>query len=172
MLPEGFPFHQFNVLEPTFSCAGVVLNILVFCIWMFGPKSRSLCCATYLTANAFADFLLLLLLPIIVERGIIRIHWRKTDFTCKLFWSLYYSSIQVSTWLSTTITVERALTIVLPFVFRSQDMSRRSKYIIAMIVILQPLTQIFNLMYMTARTVSFDNNTHCMYNSLDEEKKC
>ena len=158
-----------DVLEPTFSCAGVVLNVLVFCIWMFGPKSRSLCCATYFTANTVADFLLLMIVPIILERGIIHIHWRKTNFTCKLFWSLYYSSIQVSTWLSATITVERALTIISPLVFRSQDMSRRSKYIIAMIVIMQPLTQSFNLMYQTSKTDSYRKLTNCDYNSTDEQ---
>jgi len=148
-----------DVLEPTFSYAGVVLNVLVFCIWMFGPKSRSLCCATYFTANAVADFLLLMIRPIILERGIIPIYWRKTDFACKLFWSLLNIILQVSTWLSATITVERALTIISPLVFRSQNMSRRSKYIIALIVIMQPFTQIFNLMYMT--TNSYDNFTYC-----------
>jgi len=90
---DSLKFIGWDVLEPTFSCAGVVLNVLVFCIWMFGPKSRSLCCATYFSANAIADFLLLLLQPITLERGIIRIHWRKTDFTCKLFWSLHFSSL-------------------------------------------------------------------------------
>jgi len=142
-----YKFIGEDVLEPTFSCAGVVLNVLVFCIWMFGPKSRSLCCATYFTANAVADFLMLIIHPLILERGIIHIPWRKTDFTCKLFWSLYDSSLQVSTWLSATITVERALTIVLPFVFRSQDMSRRSKYIVAIIIVMQPFTQIVKIIY-------------------------
>ena len=59
-LKDSLLFIGRDVLEPTFSCAGVVLNALVFCIWMFGPKSRSLCCATYFSANAIADFLLLL----------------------------------------------------------------------------------------------------------------
>ena len=76
------------VLEPTFMYAGIVLNVLAFCIWMFGSKSKSLCCATYFTANAAADFLLVTILPISLRRGIIPIHWRKTDITCKLFMSL------------------------------------------------------------------------------------
>ena len=167
-LVDSLAFIGWDVLEPTFSCPGVVLNVLVFCIWMFGSKSRSLCCATYFTANAVADFLLLMIHPIILERGIIPIPWRKTDFTCKLFWSLYYSSLQVSTWISATITVERALTIIQPFVFRSQDMSRRSIYIIAMVIIMQPLTQIFNIMYMTS--FSFHNITFCEYNSVEDKK--
>jgi len=156
-----------DVLEPTFSCAGVALNVLVFCIWMFGPKSKSLCCATYFTANAVADFLLLMLHPIILERGIIRISWRRTNFTCKLFYSLYRSILQVSTWLSATITVERALTIIFPFVFKSQDMSRRSKYIIAMIIVVQPLTQIITLYDSTIVTPYIrylnTNKTYCAY---------
>ena len=161
-----------DVLEPTFSYAGVVLNALVFCIWMFGPKSRSLCCATYFTANAVADFLLLVIQPIILETWIIRTPWRKTEFTCKLFWSLFNTSLQVSTWISATITVERALTIILPFVFKSQDMSRRSKYIIAIIVIVQPLTQIITLYDLTIHTHIryWDTNkteTDCMFTSED-----
>jgi len=157
-----------DVLEPTFSCAGVVLNVLVFCIWMFGTKSKSLCCATYFSANAVADFLLLLLLPIIGGTWIISIPWRKTDFTCKLTRSLYHISTQVSTWLSATITVERALTIMLPFVFKSQDMSGRSKYIIAIIIVMQPLTQIFTLLYCKGITESVTNEDYCIYNSTDE----
>jgi len=164
-LVDTLKFIGWDVLEPTFSCAGLVLNALVFCIWMFGPKSRSLCCATYFSANATADFLQLMILPITLERWIILIPWRKTDFTCKLFWSLYYSILQVSTWLSATITVERALTIVLPFVFKSQDMSRRSKYIIAIIIVMQPLTQILFLYNTTIGTHYDINKTYCTYTS-------
>jgi len=168
-LKDTLKFIGWDVLEPTFSCAGVVLNALVFCIWMFGPKSRSLCCATYFTANAVADFLLLMIHPIILENGIISIPWRKTDFTCKLFWSLYDTSLQVSTWLSAAITVERAITIILPFVFKSQDMSKRSKYIIAMIIVVQPLTQIITLYDVTSYTYylkKYDvNRTICIHNS-------
>jgi len=161
-LQETLEFIGLNVLEPTFMYAGTVLNVLVFCIWMFGPKSKSLCCATYFSANAVADFLLLTIRPIILETWIIRISWRKTDFTCKLVSSLFDIILQVSTWLSATITVERALTIILPFVFKSQDMSRRSKYIVAIIIVIQPLTQIFNFMYITSETNPFINYTYCL----------
>jgi len=164
-LTETLEFIGKGVLEPTFMYAGTVLNVLVFCIWMCGHKSKSLCCATYFSANAVADFLLLTIRPIIQKRWIIRTPWRKTDFTCKLFWSLYSSILQVSTWLSATITVERALTIVLPFVFKSQDMSRRSKYIIAIIVVMLPFTQTLNLIYMTSRSSQHYNHTYCSVTS-------
>jgi len=136
-----------SVLAPTFTYAGAVLNVLAFCIWMFGPKSKSLCCATYFTANSIADLLLLTIRPIFLNNWIINIPIRMTDVTCKLLWSLCDSLLQVSTWLSATITVERALTIILPFVFKSQDMNKRSKYIVAIIIVIQPLTQILTLMY-------------------------
>ena len=167
-LEDTLKFIGKDVLEPTFLCTGVVLNALVFCIWMFGPKSRSLCCATYFTANATADFLLLMIVPIMLGRGIILIHWRITDFTCKLNRSLYNIILQVSTWLSATITVERALTIILPFVFKSQDMSRRPKYMVALIIIIQPFTQIFTLMYRKVQNDPVTNDTYCFYNSVDE----
>jgi len=143
------PFHFIGriVLEPTLTYAGGVLNVLVFCVWMFGPKSKSLCCATYFTANAVADFLMLTIRPIYRERWIINIPYMRTDIACKLFWSLCNSVFQISTWLSATITVERTLTIVLPFVFKPQDMRRRSRYIVAIIYVIQPVTQILTLLY-------------------------
>jgi len=150
-----------RLMEPTFIYAGTVLNIMVFCIWMFGPKSKSLCCATYFSANAVADFLLLTIRPIIRGTWIIRIPYRKTDIVCKLEGSLLNSTLQVSTWISATITVERALTIILPYVFKSQDMSRRSKYIIAMIIVMQPFTQIFVLLNMTTFTDPDEKKTQC-----------
>jgi len=149
---ETLEFIGLKVLEPTFANAGAVLNVLAFCIWVFGPKSKSLCCATYFAANAVADFLLLTIRPIYLEKWIIHIAWSKTEITCKIFRSLFNGILQVSTWLSAAITAERALTIILPFVFKSQDMSRRSKYIIAIIVVVQPITQILNLMYFTGST--------------------
>jgi len=152
-----------GVLEPTFMYAGTFLNALVFCIWMFGPKSKSLCCATYFTANAVADFLLLTIRPIIRGTWII-----ESDITCKLLPSLLNSTLQVSTWISATITVERALTIVLPFKFKSQDMSRRSKYIVAIIIVMQPFTQIVSLIYRTIKTNPDTDYTFCGSTLFDE----
>jgi len=157
-----------DVLEPTFMYAGTFLNALVFCIWMFGPKSKSLCCATYFTANAVADFLLLTIRPIIRGTWIIRIPGRESDIACKLKPSLLDSTIQVSTWISATITVERALTIVLPFKFKSQDMSRRSKYIVAIIIVMQPFTQIVSLINRTSKTDPDIDYTFCGSTLFDE----
>ena len=170
-LQEKLTFISVNVLEPTFSYTGTVLNVVAFCIWMFGKKSNSLCCANYFTANAVADFLLLTIRPIYYhESWIIKTPWRRTDITCKLFGSLYDSILQVSTWLSAAITIERALTIILPFVFKSQDMSRRSKYMVALIIIIQPFTQIFTLMYRKVQNDPVTNDTYCFYNSVDERQ--
>ena len=134
-------------LEPTFVYAGAVLNVLAFCIWMFGPKSKYLCCATYFTANSIADFLLLTIIPFYHERGIIIIPYVKTDIVCKLLTCLCNSLLQVSTWVSASLTVDRALTIILPFVFKSQDIIKRSKYIVALIIVMQLITQILPLIY-------------------------
>jgi len=42
----------------------------------------------------------------------------------------------ISNWISAALTVERALTIMFPLKFRSQDMPRNSKYVIPIIVVL------------------------------------
>jgi len=160
-------FITYKVLVPTFTYAGAVLNILAFCIWMFGPKSKSLCCATYFTANSIADLLLLTIRPIFLNHWIINTPIRRTDVTCKLFWSLCDSLLQVSTWLSATIAVERALTIILPFVFKSQDMNKRSKYIVAIIIVIQPLTQILTIIYVNG----YRGETNC-YTTSDKESIC
>jgi len=116
---------------------------------MFGPKSKYLCCATYFTSNSIADFLLLTITPFYHERGIIIIPYVKTDIVCKLLTCLCNSLLQVSTWVSASITVDRALTIIFPFVFKSQDMIKRSKYIVALIIVMQPITQILPLIYVS-----------------------
>ena len=80
-LEKRVNFIGYDVLEPTFTYVGAVLNVLAFFIWMFGPKSKSLCCATYFAANAVADFLLLTMQPIFLGRWLIDIPIRKTDIT-------------------------------------------------------------------------------------------
>ena len=42
-----------------FLVLGIPLNVVAFFIWLIGPKSKTLCCATYFASNAVADFLCL-----------------------------------------------------------------------------------------------------------------
>ena len=42
-----------------FLVLGIPLNVIVFFSWLIGPKSKTLCCATYFAANAAADLLCL-----------------------------------------------------------------------------------------------------------------
>jgi len=53
-------FYTFNIamqVQLGFIILGIAINLIAFCIWMFGPKSKTLCCATYFALNAVADFL-------------------------------------------------------------------------------------------------------------------
>ena len=53
----------------------------------------------------------------------------------------------MSTCLSAIITVERSLTIIFPFVFKSKGMQKRSKIVTLVIIVLQPLVQFITLYY-------------------------
>jgi len=137
-------FISEKIITNIFVITGIVLNIVTFCIWVFGPKSKIVCCAVYFAANAFADVLLLT----VRDEEFWLDYIEKTDVTCILIPFLNRASFQLSTWISAIITVERSLTIMCPFVFKSHTMRRRSKYVILVIVLLQPLSQYASLYFM------------------------
>jgi len=136
-----------DIIFPIGIYVGILVNIVAIFIWTFGPKSRSICCATYFAANAVADFLTLSFSGLWII--ICFIHFNTTCYysarTCKIFSYLQIVLFQASNWISTTITVERALTIMFPLKFRSNDMRRHSKYAIPIIVILVLLGNIPSL---------------------------
>ena len=68
--------------------------------------------------------------------------------------------MQLTTCISAIITVERSLTILFPFVFKSQDMRKRSKIVLAVIIVLQPFMQ--SIMYYDVTSVQ----SHCYLSSL------
>jgi len=118
---------------------GIPINVIAACIWMFGRKSKTLCCATYFASNAVADFLCLAI------SGISTFPWKVHTYSYKYFHSLdlwlitWYTThllLASSNWISVSITVERALTMFCPFVFRPQAMRRRSKYVVLAICVL------------------------------------
>ena len=133
------------VILPIFVSVGLLVNVVALCVWVFGPKSKSMCCAIYFAANSAVDFLLLTA-PLVWTQS-----WYKiitpTDFTCKLFVSFYSSCKQLTTFISAIITVERSLTILFPLFFQTKDMRKRSKIILIVIVIFQPLIQSMRLYY-------------------------
>ena len=102
-----------------------------------------MCCAIYFTANSAVDFFYLTrpLLWQSAAYGWYEAIIPRTDVTCKLIESFYVSCMQLTTCISAIITVERSLTILFPFVFKSQDMRKRSKIVLTVIIVLQPFMQ-------------------------------
>jgi len=131
-------FHQ--VLFPMVIFGGAPANVIAFCVWTFGPKSKQVCCAIYFMANAVADFLLLAVPGLWMylwdydEQSMMQMH--VTDVFCKIFGLPFFTFLVTSNWISAVITIERALTIVFPIVFKAQTMLRKSKYVICVILIL------------------------------------
>jgi len=133
----------YDVILPIIVSVGLVVNVVAFCVWVFGQKSKSMCCAIYLAANSAVDFLFLTQ-PLLWESADLGWYERFipiTDVTCKLMDSFYGSCMQLTTCISAVITVERSLTILFPFVLKSQAMRKRSKIVLAIIIVLQPFMQ-------------------------------
>jgi len=124
-----------------FIILGIPINLVAFCLWMFGPKSKTLCCATYFALNAAADFLCCTIPGIckytlwMCARNYMYIPLC-SDIPSYIY--EYTSSIllALSNWISASITIERAFTILWPFVFKPQDMQKRSKYVVLGICVL------------------------------------
>ena len=124
-----------------FIILGIPINLIAFCIWVFGPKSKTLCCATYFALNAVADFLCYTIPGIVLytdwlcDMNFFNI---RQCFAVKTVYLLYTHSIllALSNWISASITIERAFTILWPFVFKPQDMQKRSKYVVSGICVL------------------------------------
>jgi len=124
-----------------FLILGIPLNVITFFIWLIGPKSKTLCCATYFAANAAAD-LLCLTIP-----GINTYLWMASIYVIPSDAYVIMKYIQAfllasSNWISASITVERALTMFYPFVFRPQAMRKRSKYVVLAICVLLIFTYV------------------------------
>jgi len=109
---------------------GIPINVIAACIWMFGRKSKTLCCATYFASNAVADFLCLAI------PGILSVNYFQNLYVWFITWYTTHLLLASSNWISVSITVERALTMCCPFVFRPQAMRRRSKYVVLAICVL------------------------------------
>ena len=116
-----------------FIILGIAINLIAFCIWMFGPKSKTLCCATYFALNAVADFLCCTIPGISLNTV-----WLCAINKFKFKYPQWYADILVdivnytlplllawSNWISASITIERAFTTVWPFVFKPKDMQTR-----------------------------------------------
>jgi len=127
-----------NIVFPIGICVGILLNSVAIFIWVCGPKSRSLCCATYFAANAVADFLTLSITGLWIT--ICFTHFNTncdySSATCKIYNYLLNVCFQSTNWISTTVTVERALTIMFPLKFRSHEMRKHAKHAILIIVVL------------------------------------
>jgi len=134
-----------HVILPIVVSVGLVVNIVTFCVWVFGSKTKSMCCSIYFAANSVVDFLVFT--EPMAQKDLWHIGIPETVFTCKLLLSVYDSCMHLTTCISAIITVERSLTILFPFVFKPQDMRKRSKIVLSVLVILQPFMQFIPLYY-------------------------
>ena len=159
-----------DTLLPIEVFVGIALNVVAVCIWLLGPKSKNICCAVYFAAIAGVD-LLTLSIP-----GILKYLYRSELLTtelagdnkdnpelkivCLVKQSTLPPFLQCSNWITVTLTLERALTVLFPFVFQSQGMRKRSKYVVIAIFI------IFVSTYACFTFIQFDDSA-ALYQDLD-----
>jgi len=111
-----------------FIILGIILNVIAFFIWVIGPKSKTLCCATYFASNAVADFLCLTIPGI--SYYIMLAYAIYSPDALVIYQYTLTLLLALSNWISASITIERALTLFFPFVFRPEAMRKRSKYVV------------------------------------------
>jgi len=138
-------FNALKIATPVllgFIILGIPINLIAFCIWMFGLKSKTLCCATYFALNAVADFLCCTIPGITLYTywlcftKYLNILQCYADINSDIIVYTHPILFALSNWISASITIERAFTILWPFVFKSQDMQKRSKYVVLGICVL------------------------------------
>jgi len=132
----------FTVILPSFLAVGVSFNITVLCVWIFGQKSKQLCCATYFASNAAFDLIFLLVSGTSLYVWRLLLNLPAGDTFLAIYLYTYLWLLAISNWISVAITVERALTVLWPFVFKPQDMKNRSKYVVLAICVLLTATYV------------------------------
>ena len=156
----GYTEHYFithKVVLPIEIVVGIVLNIVAIFLWMFGPKSKTMCSATYFAANSVTDLLSLTISGLWTYMNTFDVNTFDSDVKCKCYGFVRATLFQVSNWISAVITVERAMTIVLPCLFRSEDMRRRSKYVLIAIMVFFLIANITPLVIL----VKCENKSAC-----------
>jgi len=132
-----------RVILPVEIVGGIFINILAFCVWTFGTRSKKLPCAAYFATLSLIDTLLLAfpgVILIIREIDITRLP-NDTVF-CKMQTFSLFFLLHCSNWIVCAISVDRSLTILFPFTFRAQDLGRRCKRTLVAIFIILTLTHI------------------------------
>ena len=118
-------FNALKIATPVqlgFIILGIPINLVAFCIWMFGPKSKTLCCATYFALNAVADFLCCTIPGInlytywLCFTNYLNIPQCDSDINSDIYQYTHPILLALSNWISASITIERAFTILWPFV--------------------------------------------------------
>jgi len=159
-----------DTLLPIEVFIGIALNVVAVCIWLLGPKSRGLCCAVYFAGIAGID-LLTLSIP-----GVLKYLYRAELLTtevadknkdnpelksiCLVKQVTLPPFLQSSNWITATLTLERPLTVLFPFVFRSQGMRKRSRYVVIAIFV------VFLSIYASVTLTQFDGSA-ALYEDLE-----
>ena len=149
------------VVLPVEVFSGIVTNLIVIGIWMFGAKSKLLCCANYFSANAALDLLNLAFPGLVYVIMNFNIYMLPNTVTfCKVYVFTVYAFQKCSNWISAAVTVERSLTILLPFMFNPRKMRKRSVYVIIALVFIIMLA---NIQLTRQFRVSIEINDACFF---------
>lgn len=139
----GYEIKFNTIILPIEIVVGCFANIIAFLIWQFGAKSKLLFCASYFAVAAVLDLLYLALPGVIYYLyQVDPTTFPPSDGFCRLTYFAQFTLGQSGKWISVALTVERSLTILFPFVFKSNGIQRRSKFIQGAVIVLISLANI------------------------------
>jgi hypothetical protein len=129
---------------------GVVGNTLSFLIWSTGRRCKTMSCGNYFKLIALADIYNLLVsgIPMLLEISpaqiIIYDHY---NFLCKFIPFSGHFGVQLSSWTTVCVTIERTLSICNPLQYHNKNPKRRAYSLFAFISVICFILDIFPLLF-------------------------
>lgn len=139
-------------------CIGVPANIISYIIWSRGTKCRSTACSVYFKLLAISDLLVLLIpAPIdVINKANVGAHFLPNnvlrleylyDFVCKCYNFSFNFFPQVSAWITTSLTIERTISICFPLKLYRTNASKRAYIVMSVIVLAGTALNVPELIY-------------------------
>ena len=145
-----------RVILPVEIVGGIFINILAFCVWTFGTKSKQLPCAAYFATLSLTDTLLLAFPGVILIIYVFDVTMLPNETVfCKVMSFSAYFLLHCSSWIVAAISVDRSLTILFPFTFRAQEVGRRCKKTMTALFTILTLTHIPRLYFIESHSSTF-----------------
>lgn len=123
---------------------GAVGNIISLLTWRNGRRCKKFAGATYFTALAFSDFLVLCTsgLKSAIELLFQMNLWHLHEVLCKLLHTTWHLFFLVSTWVIVSLTIERTIAVCQPLKSAARYNKRREMVVVCILTVVALLLQL------------------------------